>query len=491
MQYLPTNFAAGSPILASDKNATNNAINQLINLAQTYEEYTYEELTHLAHTGALKPGSLYRMTDYCTIAVDPSGEDKFISAEHPFDLILIATSANTFAEKVTAVMHDGDSYFEGQNLAAWQVWYTIENDADKFNWADSHGKGVIYRLIDENQNDCPYDFKNIKFKRYKVAGVTSTSGRTDDCFVGWYMGFTTTDGSIVPVQTRHFEFTLDNNDYVYYYTFNEYDSQNDCSLACYGNTIKRTYDYLENEQRYSTLQILNNIVFIAQPEFNSIPYCNNFGDNCRNMTFFSDTRNNQFGIGCGEITCGSGIINNTFKNNCYWINIAEQLLDSTFENDCSSITLVGDTNHYINFGNHCEEIEFHDRAFNVTIGSNSSDILALKTITELKIGIGAYDILFEDDISTITIENNVTQCEIARKANNITIQSGCSNLSLSTNSPGTMQSTIILAGTRKMISGPGKITVYPGKSQGECAFLGYDDISDTYKIWYPARLVQQ
>ena len=46
------------------------------------------------------------------------------------------------------------------------------------------GKGVIYHMIDENNNDIPYDFKNIQFLRYKNAGkaglVVNSSYLTED-----------------------------------------------------------------------------------------------------------------------------------------------------------------------------------------------------------------------------------------------------------------------------------------------------------------------
>lgn len=123
------------------------------------------------------------------------------------------------------------SYFQNSNLSAWKVWYCLDNDTDRFAWADDgspsiyneefgywfvrdaskdvlnkyawyntaddstvltdnlepkigdicysvdgileagtvsnlrgFGHGVIYRLIDEFNNDCPYDFKNIQYK---------------------------------------------------------------------------------------------------------------------------------------------------------------------------------------------------------------------------------------------------------------------------------------------------------------------------------------
>ena len=59
-------------------------------------------------------------------------------------------------------------YFDTSNLSAWKVWYCLDNDNTRFCWADTeNGKGVIYRLIDEYNNDLPYDFKNILFLRYR------------------------------------------------------------------------------------------------------------------------------------------------------------------------------------------------------------------------------------------------------------------------------------------------------------------------------------
>ena len=43
--------------------------------------------------------------------------------------------------------------------------YCIDNDTNRFVWADdANGKGVIYYMKDENNNELPYDFKNIMFE---------------------------------------------------------------------------------------------------------------------------------------------------------------------------------------------------------------------------------------------------------------------------------------------------------------------------------------
>ncbi len=58
----------------------------------------------------------------------------------------------------------------------------MDNDNTRFYWADTeNGRGVIYRLIDEYNNDLPYDFKNILFLRYmdnNNKGIYTTQGVT-------------------------------------------------------------------------------------------------------------------------------------------------------------------------------------------------------------------------------------------------------------------------------------------------------------------------
>lgn len=129
---------------------------------------TYAELVNLRNNNLLVPGMFYRITDYnCSINETTSvgGVAGYHSAHHPFDIVLLALSENKLAERGWATHHEGDTYFADCNLAAWQVWYCLDNDTSRFTWADNtSGKGVIYRLIDEWDNDCCYDFKNIVFE---------------------------------------------------------------------------------------------------------------------------------------------------------------------------------------------------------------------------------------------------------------------------------------------------------------------------------------
>ena len=138
-------------------------------IAETMVETTYADLKSMRDNGTLTPGMWYRITDYvCTTT-----QSNTISAGNKFDVIVLATGTNSLSEQARAINHtpqEGETdYFANSNLSAWQIWYCLDNDTNRFTWADAtNGKGVIYRMIDEWENDCEYDFKNIMYIRYKL-----------------------------------------------------------------------------------------------------------------------------------------------------------------------------------------------------------------------------------------------------------------------------------------------------------------------------------
>ena len=96
---------------------------------------TYNELVSLRDNNKLKPGMLYRMTDYVTKVY--SEDESVSSAEHPFDLILFANTTNSLNENALVALHDGDEYFSNSKLNAWEIKYSIDNDTSRFKWAPS------------------------------------------------------------------------------------------------------------------------------------------------------------------------------------------------------------------------------------------------------------------------------------------------------------------------------------------------------------------
>lgn len=137
---------------------------------------TWYELKSLRDTGRLTPGMQYRITDYqCT-----TKQENTQSAGHQFDIIVTADSAGKLNEKARACLHDGDTYFKDCNLAAWELWYSLDNDTKRFAWADDDASiakvtsgGNTYYLYNiaapanfqnHNSNDISYVF----FKNYNL-----------------------------------------------------------------------------------------------------------------------------------------------------------------------------------------------------------------------------------------------------------------------------------------------------------------------------------
>lgn len=122
---------------------------------------TYAELKSLRDNGQLVAGKQYRITDYVTTTSQVNTR----SAGHQFDIIVTADSERVLNENARAIQHEGDEYFANSNLNAWDLKYSLDNDKVRFLWASDDGKGVIYYMRDEADNECYYDFKNIQFVR--------------------------------------------------------------------------------------------------------------------------------------------------------------------------------------------------------------------------------------------------------------------------------------------------------------------------------------
>ena len=123
-------------------------------------EITYEDLVLLKRSRKLEPGRQYRITNYVTRV---KGEQIYTSKEYPFDIIVIADNVNTLNENARVIQHINDTHFSNNNLKAWIIKYSIDNNSSKYDWASSNGKGVIYYMKDEFGNEAGYDFKNIVF----------------------------------------------------------------------------------------------------------------------------------------------------------------------------------------------------------------------------------------------------------------------------------------------------------------------------------------
>lgn len=194
---------------------------------------TWANLVSLRSNSELKPGVLYRISDYTT-ATNAYGTQ---SAAHNFDVIVQALGIAQLSENAKAIMRTGDTYFSNSNLEAWELKYCLANDATRFTWASSSGKGVIYWMKDEFGNEAPFDFKNIKFARYNVTASTVISPLT-----GNYAGYNDADA---PSATTIYPtgISVETSTPIYKYTFSDPDTPNEESAdqsmtgAAKGNKI--------------------------------------------------------------------------------------------------------------------------------------------------------------------------------------------------------------------------------------------------------------
>lgn len=421
----------GTVAVENVKDGLDALYNKITN-ASPMTEITYANLVTAKTNGTLNPGSWYRITDYATTTTQADTQ----SANHPFDVIVLATSANTLSEEARAIQHSGDTYFANSNLNAWKIWYRLDNNKVKYAWADTtNGKGVIYRMIDEWGNDVPYDFKNIQFKRKLTDGQYDPTNGTD----------------------------------TWVYTFNAIlaGTQSDNSLGlnlalaggsgiitlCAENVIKPFYDY-SNQQNVLGGQgeiVLNKNVFLcnaASLEYINLlfVYDNKFDVNSMGNTFKDLTAENIFGTDCMNNTfgynCTSNIVGNAFKGNTikngFSINVVGNYVHDCQFNWCSSNMFGNDIGNCV-FGNPDGVVNSSDSGFyNSTIGNKCSYLSLIGDISIFTIGNGVYS-FYTTEITTnnVIVENGVSYVTLdcpssdhyTKWCTNITITQGVSGTS--------------------------------------------------------------
>ena len=319
----------------SENPVMNKVITEELNKKATpMKSVTYAELVELRDNGELIAGMQYRITDYVTTTSQANTQ----SAGHPFDVIVLALTNDTLAERawVCHSERDTDGYFANSELSAWQIWYRLDNDTSRFAWAVSTsngGKGVINRMIDEHNNDCPYDFKNIQFKH----------PNDTTAYPAFYYTFSVVSGSTI---TDH--------------SFN--------GAYCNKNEIGV---HVTNKKQY-----LNRIVFINTSKtyacyansFGNECYSNSFGNNCRNNSFGNYCYSNSFGGYCHSNSFGNECYSNRFGNYCYSNSFGGYCYYNSFGNDCYSNSF-GNYCYNNSFGGYCHSNSFGNECYSNSFGN--------------------------------------------------------------------------------------------------------------------------
>ena len=307
-----------------------------INYITKITEITWSELKSLRDGGNLTPGMQYRITDYQCTTTQVNTQ----SANHQFDIIVIADDVDKLNENARACLHDGDTYFANTKFESWELKYRLDNDTTEFEWADStNGKGIIYWMKDEYDNECPYDFKNIQYK-YNNKWMYTFNNATDSNNI--------VDGSI-----QGYTNNIINNKIKSRYSNNKYQiAINIFNIGCHHNTLKNNcynnifgngcmYNILENNCYSNTFgnSCNNNILKIC---CNANVFNNNSGANI----LYNLCSSNQFGYWCQYNILYSNCSRNNFSNYCEHNILYTECMSNNFNTYCC----------YNTFENHCRYI---------------------------------------------------------------------------------------------------------------------------------------
>ena len=236
---------------------------------------------------------------------------------------------------------------------------------------DTEFKGVIYRMIDEHNNDCPYDFKNIIYR----------SPLNISTLIGWYFTFS----SAFPANNKNIYATLG---------IGNGDATVIDFRACYNNTINpyyRCYNRLIGDAL--SIQKLNNNILgpncydnvfesgcynnilaniCYHNKFGFSCYNNSFEYGCYNNTFSNNCHNNSFGNDCGSNSFGNYCYNNSFGNYCFSNSFGNDCAYNSFGNYCYNNTFSNNC-HNNSFGNLCYNNSFGNGCYNNSFGNDCTD----------------------------------------------------------------------------------------------------------------------
>ena len=334
---------------------------------------TYAALKALRDGGNLVPGTWYRITDYaCTTT-----QQDTLSANHAFDIIVRADDKSHLNENAFAAHHDGGTYFADCKLEAWQLKYSLDNDTDRFAWADTtHGTGVVYWMKDEWENECPYDFKNIQFSRTLTDGAYDAKGTA-----------------------------------AYVYTFNAYSggTNSDATvLATTNNRIKCSNNKIDERRDSSSSNpqkaLLNSNVFLNV-------YSQNGGFTCRSNTICFGSYSNTFGSDVYNVNIGSGVRSVNIGSGVGGVNIGSNVSSVDIGSDVSSV----------NIGSGSENLNIGSGANGVNIGSSSKNLNIGSGVYNVNIGSNVGYVNIGSNFQNITLLNGVKNCEI-REAQGATVK---------------------------------------------------------------------
>lgn len=255
-----------------------------------------------------------------------------------------------------------------------------------------NGRGVIYRLIDEFNNDIKYDFKNIQFKRTITDGAYDANGTETWCYtLNLWANDTCKDASIFG-NTLAFDSYIAGvyaNNFGYCTAYNLSSGPNSFAFALGDNVILSVDDgygyYIGMYSNTIGNNFHNNTIsgdFFHENKIGDV-FTNNIIDNSFYVnTIGNEFRGNTIGDSCSFNTIGNDFGYNTVGSNFYFNTIGNGFRNNTI-GDFFKANTVG--NAYFNniiSKNYIQYCQFEDgiEYTEFTSSATTSPMLCLQNI---------------------------------------------------------------------------------------------------------------
>lgn len=477
---------------------------------------TYSELLALINGGQLTPGTWYRITDYqCTTTQDGTQ-----SAGHAFDIIVRADDASRLNENAFAAHHEGDTYFQDCDLEAWVLKYCVTNDTNRFAWADAeNGKGVVFYMKDEWNNECGYDFKNILFANSGVSPSPDPGpepdpgpkGATRDSEVGYCYTFTwVTEDGVIQDATIVCQ-TMDNGEGMY--------------MGVTGNVIKECYMPVAYEggggggddpgteemssintrgaKGVSMMKGSKSLAKNRDGESGSLKlylpfnmFINTFEDaggeycfGCVSNEIGANSFMIKFGTWCSMMSFGNGNNSMSFGNENSGLSFGNNNGDMSFGNENYDMTF-GNNNRSLSFGNYNMNLSFGNGNFGLSFGNNNGGLSFGNFNSNLSFGNGCgmmsfgndnYDMTFGNYNESMTFGNRCGMMTFGNNIRYVTVFDGACDCDVTGTDSGYVQYAQIL----NSVGSNGHVTINFAKDQLYTQVAGLDN-NGSLVIWNPA-----
>ena len=332
---------------------------------------------------------------------------------------------------------------------------------------ENEGQGTIYLMKDEYGNQCPYDFKNIQFKRWCVDD--SMSGRTG--FTDKYLGV---------VDNLPANLTIpDDSDFIWAFTFSSDDSGKDEQVDFSLDGTHSVYDNIIEEAK--DWAIANNVFY------GEYCYSNHLMINCTYNSFSQGCSYNSFSQYCSSNSFSQGCQNNSFSQDCYNNSFSQYCSSNSFSQNCGANSFSQNC-QYNSFSQYCQNNSFSQGCVRNSFSQNCQGNSFSQNCSRNSFSQGCYQNSFSQNCFNNSFSQGCNNNSFSQNCTNIHLFEGVQYCDVSGNgSSGNPQNAQILSGMVGTSNSHLSVVIAKGKAYTQ--MVG-KNTSGAVKIWNPADLAE-